>query len=103
MKPGDIVDRGQVIGAVEHGLGAPVHSSVSGKILKITEHNNAQGRKVRSIVIENDGEDRLSPDIHPWHKKLSETYWYLTGVPELLAVAAGAFRRMGLGADDGQN
>ena len=37
VKPGDIVDRGQVIGAVEHGLGAPVHSSVSGKILKITE------------------------------------------------------------------
>ena len=73
VKPGDIVDSGQVIGAVEHGLGAPVHSSVSGKILKITEHNNAQGRKVRSIVIENDGEDRLSPDIHPWHKKLSET------------------------------
>lgn len=37
------------------------------------------------------------------HKKLSETYWYLTGVPELLAVAAEAFHRMGLGADDGQN
>lgn len=37
------------------------------------------------------------------HKKLSDTYWYLTGVPELLAVAAEAFRRMGLGSDDGQN
>lgn len=37
------------------------------------------------------------------HKKLSDTYWYLTGVPELLAVAAESFWRMGLGADDGQN
>lgn len=37
------------------------------------------------------------------HRKLSDTYWYLTGVPELLAVAAEAFHRMGLGAGDGQD
>ena len=37
------------------------------------------------------------------HKKLSDTYWYLTGVPELLAVAAESFWRMGLGAGNGQN
>lgn len=54
-----------------------------------------------------DGEDAnaLIPYLSAYlgHKKLSDTYWYLTGVPELLAVAADSFRRMGLGADDGQN
>lgn len=30
------------------------------------------------------------------HKKLSDTYWYLTGIPELLAVAAAAFKAAGL-------
>lgn len=33
------------------------------------------------------------------HRKLSDTYWYLTGVPELMAVAADSFRAMGLGGD----
>ncbi len=27
------------------------------------------------------------------HRRLSDTYWYLTGVPELMAVAADSFRR----------
>jgi hypothetical protein len=33
------------------------------------------------------------------HRKLSDTYWYLTGFPELMAVAADSFRAMGLGGD----
>ena len=33
------------------------------------------------------------------HRKLSDTYWHLTGVPELMAVAADSFRAMGLGGD----
>ncbi len=73
VKKGDIVDRGQVIGIVEAGLGAPVHSSVSGKVKEIAERNSATGQKIRSVIIENDGEDRLSPEITPWTKPLSET------------------------------
>lgn len=33
------------------------------------------------------------------HRKISDTYWYLTGVPELLAVAADAFRSAGLASE----
>ncbi|MBM6988296.1 MAG: tyrosine-type recombinase/integrase [Olsenella umbonata] len=34
------------------------------------------------------------------HRKLSDTYWYLTGTPELMAVAADSFRTvMGLGGE----
>ena len=52
-----------------------------------------------------EGEDvnALTPHLSAYlgHKKLSDTYWYLTGVPELLAVAAEAFHSMGSGVDDG--
>lgn len=34
------------------------------------------------------------------HRKLSDTYWYLTGTPELMAVAADSFRKaMGTGGE----
>lgn len=73
VKAGDEVLKGQLIGKVERGLGAPVHSSVSGRVVKIEEKNDAQGRRLKTVVIENDGEDRLSPDIKPWTKKLADT------------------------------
>ncbi len=60
---GDTVDKGQVIGEVTKGLGCPVHAPVSGKVTAIEEVLTPNGRKVRRIVIENDGEERLCPDI----------------------------------------
>lgn len=65
VKVGDTVDKGQIIGTVEQGLGCPVHATVSGKIAAIDEVWTPSGRKVRRIVIENDGEERLCPDIKP--------------------------------------
>ena len=63
---GDKVDKGQVIGAVEKGLGCPVHASVSGTVEKIESVYTPQGRKVEQIIIASDGENRLSPDIRPY-------------------------------------
>ena len=34
------------------------------------------------------------------HAKVSDTYWYLTGVPELMAIAATRFERFGRDGDD---
>jgi integrase len=34
------------------------------------------------------------------HAKVSDTYWYLTGVPELMAIAAARFERFGRKGDD---
>lgn len=73
VKVGDTVLRGQVIGNVDMGLGCPVHSSVSGKVIAIDERNSATGVKIRNIVIENDGENRLHPDIRSWGKSISDT------------------------------
>lgn len=63
VKVGDTVDKGQVIGVVEQGLGCPVHASVSGKVSAIEDVLTPMGRKVRRIVIENDGEERLCSEI----------------------------------------
>lgn len=71
VKAGDRVLLGQKIGEVE-GLGAPIHSSVSGTVKSVVSDFNTQGRKIEFVIIENDGEDTLSPDIAPYPKKLSE-------------------------------
>lgn len=70
---GDTVFRGQVIAESTKGIGCPIHSSVSGKVKAIDSRNNANGVPVRNIVIESDGFDTLSPEIHPFHKPLSDT------------------------------
>ena len=62
---GDTVTKGQIIGVVEKGLGCPVHSSVSGKVSAIEDVLTPRGNKIRRIVIENDGEERLCEGIIP--------------------------------------
>lgn len=62
---GDIVDKGQIIGTVEQGLGCPIHATVSGKVSAIDEVLTPMGRKVRRVVIENDGEERYHESIRP--------------------------------------
>ena len=73
VKIGDNVDKGQVIGIIESGLGAPVHASVSGTVIKIEEKSGTNGVIVKNVVIENDGESRIHPDIKPWGKPLADT------------------------------
>lgn len=63
VEVGDTVDKGQIIGVVAQGLGCPVHATVSGKVTAIEEVFTPAARKVRRIVIDNDGEDRLFPEI----------------------------------------
>jgi electron transport complex protein RnfC len=54
---GDEVKRGQCIGVTTGFVSSPVHSSVSGKVIAISDFPSAAGRMVPSIVIENDGKD----------------------------------------------
>jgi electron transport complex protein RnfC len=51
------VKRGELIGEPTGFVSAPVHSSVSGKVIAIGEFLNAMGRMVTSVVVENDGRD----------------------------------------------
>ena len=64
VKKGERVFLGQKIGEVA-GLGAPVHASVSGTVKDFQRRTAANGSRVDVVVIENDGLDEWSPDIHP--------------------------------------
>lgn len=53
---GDSVKVGQTVGEPT-GLGAPIHSSVSGKVVAVEPRPHAGGTPVMSVVVENDGEN----------------------------------------------
>ncbi|MDA8156482.1 MAG: electron transport complex subunit RsxC [Actinomycetota bacterium] len=58
---GDDVKAGAVLGTAEGFVSAPVHSSVSGKVIATGEFPMALGRPIESVVIENDGKDEWVP------------------------------------------
>jgi electron transport complex protein RnfC len=64
VKKGDMVTVGQKIGD-NTGLCVPVHASVSGKVLAVEARPHPNGTNVMSVVIENDFQDTLCPDIAP--------------------------------------
>ena len=64
VKKNDIVTKGQKIGDNE-GLCVPVHASVSGKVKAVENRPHTNGSTVMSVVIENDHQDTLCPEIQP--------------------------------------
>ena len=50
VKPGDKVSEGQLIGTPQAFMAAPLHASVSGKVLEIKEVAN-QGRSISACII----------------------------------------------------
>lgn len=61
---GDYVMVGQKIGDNE-GLCVPVHASVSGTVKEVAMKPHSSGMTVQSVVIENDHQQTLHPDIQP--------------------------------------
>ena len=64
VKKGDTVTVGQKIGD-NQGLCVPVHASVSGKVKAVEMRPHTSGTMVMSVVIENDHQQTLCPDIQP--------------------------------------
>jgi electron transport complex protein RnfC len=62
---GDEVKMGQKVGDSKGFVSAPVHSSVSGKVVKIGMCNSALGRTVQAVFIENDFQDTWHEDVKP--------------------------------------
>ncbi len=68
VKKGDVVLMGQKIGEAGGFVSAPVHASVSGKVVGIENVVVASGASVPAVVIENDRQDtwtELHPSDHP--------------------------------------
>ena len=64
VKAGDHVKVGQKIGEF-HGLGAPIHASVSGTVKAVEPRPYSMGGTMMSVVIENDFQDTISEDVKP--------------------------------------
>lgn len=62
---GDEVKTGQKVGDSQAFVTAPVHSSVSGKVVKIAPCNHPLGRLVNAVYIKSDGEDTWHEDARP--------------------------------------
>ncbi|MBP3673917.1 MAG: electron transport complex subunit RsxC [Oscillospiraceae bacterium] len=71
VEVGDIVKVGQKIGEAAGFISAPVHSSVSGKVVAIEERPHATRGKCLSVVIESDGLDTVDESVKP-NKPLDE-------------------------------
>ena len=54
VEVGQRVKAGEMVGTADEFISAPVHSSVSGKIIAITDYPSATGKPALSVVIEND-------------------------------------------------
>ena len=62
---GDTVAFCQKIGDTPAPLSAPIHASVSGKVVAIEPRLHSNGSMVNSVVIENDGLDTLCETVKP--------------------------------------
>ena len=65
VKVGQVVNMGQVIGEAQGFISAPVHASVSGKVVALTTCVLAGGKSVPAVVIDNDFEDRWDESVKP--------------------------------------
>ena len=81
VKKGDTVTVGQKIGD-NQGLCVPVHASVSGTVKAVEMRPHTSGTMVMSVVIQNDHQGTLCPDIQP---RTAEEVEKLTG-EELMAI-----------------
>lgn len=72
VKVGQHVLEGQLIGDIFSKPGCPVHASVSGTVKRIEDVTTPNGGTSYNIVIENDFQHTLSPDVQPFGKKLSD-------------------------------
>lgn len=62
---GDYVQVGQVIGEAAGFISAPVHSSISGKVIAIEDRPHAIRGKCLSVIIESDGKNTLHESVKP--------------------------------------
>jgi electron transport complex protein RnfC len=86
---GQEVKKGEVIGTAEAFVSAPVHSSVSGKVIAISEFPVPVGRLIPSIVIENNGQEEWT--------ELKESPDYMNLSPEEIKEKIKAAGIVGLG------
>ena len=72
VEVGDTVKVGQKLGEAAGFISAPVHSSISGKVIAIEERPHATRGSCLSVVVENDGLAAVHESVKPAGKSLEE-------------------------------
>ena len=87
---GDYVKMGQKIGENPAPVSAPVHASVSGKVVAVEPRPHPLGDMIMSIVIENDYQDTPCEDLQPLtEQQLKDPDAILTRIREAGVVGMG--------------
>ena len=87
---GDYVKMGQKIGENPAPVSAPVHASVSGKVVAVEPRPHPLGDMIMSVVIENDYQDTLCEDLQPLtEQQLKDPNAILTRIREAGVVGMG--------------
>ena len=87
---GDYVKMGQKIGENPAPVSAPVHASVSGKVVAVEPRPHPLGDMIMSVVIENDYQDTPCEDLQPLtEQQLKDPNAILTRIREAGVVGMG--------------
>ena len=62
VSPGDHIKKGQLIGKPEAFMAAPLHASVSGKVLEIKEVQE-QGRSIMACIVQKDADPEVNKEL----------------------------------------
>lgn len=65
VKAGAVVGIGDVVAESEGFVSAPIHATVSGKVSKIAQVKISSGQMCDAVIIESDGEMRISENVKP--------------------------------------
>ncbi len=60
---GDLVKKGQKIGAAQGAVSVPVHATISGKVIAVGNFPSPTGADAQAVVIESDGKDEWADDL----------------------------------------
>jgi len=91
VKVGQTVNMGQVIGEAQGFISAPVHASVSGKVVAVTNCVIANGNTVPAVVIDNDYEDRWDESVQACENPTAEQIAQIAAKAGIVGMGGAAF------------
>lgn len=91
VKVGQTVNMGQVIGEAQGVISAPVHASVSGKVVAVTNCVIANGKTVPAVVIDNDFEDRWDESVQAHGEPNAEEIAQIAAKAGIVGMGGAAF------------
>ena len=90
VKVGDLVKIGQVVGDSDQFVSAPIHASVSGKVIGVKEVKLSSGLVSQAVIIENDGLDTMA-DFEPPNIDTKEDFCKAVRASGLVGLGGAGF------------